>query len=78
VRSRLDVRPDPRPTLSPSVIRQGLEQDMVVEAQKQYEFVKRSGAVANTMIQAKDEKGYLHWKSVQKDDCEKAGITLPN
>lgn len=62
----------------------GLERNMVNDAEKQYEIVKRSGslhdacvyagAVSNAMLQAKDENGFIRWKAIQLDDCKRIGI----
>lgn len=44
--------------------RQGNKMDMCIQA----------GATALGFLQAKDEKSYAHWKSVEKRDCATAGM----
>jgi hypothetical protein len=55
------------------------------DAEAQYGIANRNGSavdrcvaagmVAAAHLQAKDERGYAKWKSVEKIDCVQAGIT---
>jgi len=61
-----------------------IEYQVASDAEKQYEIAKRSGTaidacvhaglVSAAYIQAKDEAQYQIWKSVEKEDCRKAGL----
>ncbi|OPX99890.1 MAG: hypothetical protein A4E58_00202 [Syntrophorhabdus sp. PtaB.Bin006] len=60
------------------------EQQVAVDAQKQYEIAKRNGTameacvhaglVAAAYLQAKDEPNYQRWKQVEVSDCDRAGV----
>jgi len=61
-----------------------IEGKVAANARDQYEIAKRqgdamqtcvqAGFVAAAFLQAKDEGNYRHWKTVEQQDCAKAGV----
>jgi hypothetical protein len=37
----------------------------------------QAGIVSSAYLQAQDEPNYTKWKAIQKSDCEKAGVPVP-
>jgi hypothetical protein len=64
-----------------------IENQVALDAEKQYDIAKRSGnaidtyvhagLVAAAYLQAKDEANYSKWKEIEKHDAKAAGMTLP-
>jgi len=62
----------------------GLESNVADDAIEQYEIAKRSGTpmdacvhagiVRAAYLQAKDEDNYQKWQSVERRDCQNAGM----
>lgn len=62
----------------------GIEQQVAVDAVKQYEIARRQGErmqicvqagfVSAAYLQAKDERSYQRWKGVESQDCAAAGL----
>jgi hypothetical protein len=62
-----------------------IEQQVAVDAVKQYRLAKQNGGaidlcvhagmVSAAYLQAKDEANYKSWKKTEKSDCSKAGMT---
>jgi hypothetical protein len=63
---------------------QNIENQVAVDAEKQYEIAKsggdkmqtyvQAGLVAASYLQAKDEVNYKKWKAIEKEDGINAGI----
>lgn len=63
---------------------QKIENQVAVDAVKQYDIAKRqgdkiqacvqAGMVSAAYLQAKDESNYQKWKDIEKDDCRAAGV----
>jgi predicted amidophosphoribosyltransferase len=61
-----------------------IENQVATDAVAQYEIAKRNGDLMQTCVQAgmvsaaflqaKDEASYGKWKTIEKDDCAKAGV----
>lgn len=57
---------------------------IVQKSINRYEIVKKSdnpmdaclqaGIIKNTMLATQNETGFLKWKTIENDDCNKAGI----
>lgn len=66
-------------------IMQNITNQVATDAVKQYMIAKRNGAtpidicvqagfVSAAYLQAQDESNYSKWKSIEKSDCEYAGV----
>lgn len=63
---------------------QKIENQVAIDAQKQYEIAKKGGdkiqtyvqasMVAAAYLQAKDEVNYNKWKTIEKEEAKNAGI----
>lgn len=64
---------------------QNITNQVATDSVKQYEIAKRNGAtpidtcvqaglVSAAYLQAQDESNYSKWKSIEKSDCERAGV----
>ena len=63
---------------------QSIESQVAADTVKQYEIAKRqgdpiqacvqAGMVSAAYLQAKDESNYQTWKSIERNDCRKAGM----
>jgi len=62
----------------------GLESNVADDAIQQYQMVKRSGTPMDTCVhagivrdaylQAKDEDNYQKWQTIERTDCQIAGV----
>lgn len=65
---------------------QKIENQVALDAEKQYEIAKRGGdkmqtyvqasMVATAYLQAKDEVNYNKWKAIEKEEAKNAGMPI--
>ncbi|QSW89696.1 hypothetical protein J0383_02515 [Flavobacterium endoglycinae] len=65
---------------------QTIENQVALDAEKQYEIAKnggdkiqtyvQAGMVAAAYLQAKDEVNYNKWKAIEKEEAKNAGMTI--
>jgi hypothetical protein len=68
----------------PEVALQGIQNDVAIDFEEQYQMARRSGSeidicmraglVAEGYLQARNEEKYNQWRNVQRRDCQAAGI----
>jgi len=57
------------------VINDSLQQYFIAKKQgDKIQICVQAGLVSASYLQAKDETNYIKWKSIEKDDCYKAGL----